>query len=515
MNTQTIRYCRVLIVDDEQIMRQGIRHMLDWESNGFQVVGEASNGKIALEVVKETNPDIIIADVVMPIMDGIAFSEVICRRYPWIQLIMLSGHDNFDYVKKTLIHGAVDYILKTALTPDMLLSVLKKASGNIEGLTLVTNQHHSEAYQLERYISGFQKELKEEDFANVLLHSSYRILALDTQSLSHGDKTIIPAIIDYIHLFFQDKPQYVVLYFNIKEHIPCFLINYRFKDDTLLKNNILICSQKLEQLYDGTFFVLSQMFRHISHIKERYTKQIAHSVSMHFYHPTETLLIQEENTQTEMERFDFEAYSQALEHKEFITALNLYITYLDTAQQANMHVHNIKNIAKNLLYNYCMELEKHIHKIEDLQHEYFSKIEGAPHYIAFQKVLDEIQNRIFTLLEEHIHVKDKRIKEIKKYLAANYKQDLDLSILADLFGLNYSYLSFYFNQHMGQDFKGYLNHLRINKASDLLKQTDKSISEISHEVGYTDHSYFCRVFKKLTNKSPRDYRRAYMEKNTL
>lgn len=75
-------YCKVVIIDDEFIMRQGMKHMLDWEKEGFQIVGEASNGQEGLEVIEKTKPNIVLTDIVMPVLDGIEFSEILNKRFP-------------------------------------------------------------------------------------------------------------------------------------------------------------------------------------------------------------------------------------------------------------------------------------------------------------------------------------------------------------------------------------------------------------------------------------------------
>lgn len=102
---------------------------------------------------------------------------------------------------------------------------------------------------------------------------------------------------------------------------------------------------------------------------------------------------------------------------------------------------------------------------------------------------------------------DVYLKEILEYIQKNYKEELDLQSLAETFNFNYSYLSAYFNSHMGEGFSEYLNRVRIEKACEYLKQREYSIAQISALTGYSDHSYFCRVFKKVTGKTPSKYRR--------
>ena len=126
-------YCKILIIDDEIIMRQGIKYLLDWEKEGFQIAGEASGGREGLELVEELQPHIILCDMVMSGMDGVEFTEIVKKKYPNIQIIILSGYDNFEYVRSSLMNGASDYILKPMLKPETLLETLRRTAKKIPG----------------------------------------------------------------------------------------------------------------------------------------------------------------------------------------------------------------------------------------------------------------------------------------------------------------------------------------------------------------------------------------------
>lgn len=102
---------RVMIVDDEYIMRQGIKYMINWEEYGFQVVGEASNGKEALDFMEKLKPNVVFCDIAMPVMDGLDFVRIVHRKYPDVQILILSAYDKFEYVRQALLNGAVDYVL--------------------------------------------------------------------------------------------------------------------------------------------------------------------------------------------------------------------------------------------------------------------------------------------------------------------------------------------------------------------------------------------------------------------
>src|SRR5699024_6703215 len=159
-------YCKVLIIDDEFIMRQGMKHMLEWEKEGFQIVGEATNGQEGLDLIEKLEPDIVLADIVMPVLDGIEFSQILKQKYPEIQLIILSSYDKFEYVKSTLLNGASDYILKPTLNPEILLKTLQKVARNSPGLTLRKEKELSPRVMLERFLMGYRDRLDEVLFVN-------------------------------------------------------------------------------------------------------------------------------------------------------------------------------------------------------------------------------------------------------------------------------------------------------------------------------------------------------------
>ena len=173
---------KVLIVDDEYIMRQGLKYMIDWEKEGFEIVGEAANGLEALRLIQKENPHIVICDIVMPMMDGVDFSMMIHRMYPDIQIIILSGYDNFEYVKQTLMNGAMDYILKPTLNQEELKTIIHKAAKRIPGNLLENHSGYvSYDHVLERYILGHDKELNASLFQECFSGSEYCLFALKSR----------------------------------------------------------------------------------------------------------------------------------------------------------------------------------------------------------------------------------------------------------------------------------------------------------------------------------------------
>jgi two-component system response regulator YesN len=184
--------CRILIVDDETLIRQGIMHYINWEQEGFLIVGEASNGQEALELIEVTNPHIIITDIVMPIMDGEELTRIVKERYPHIEIIILSSFGEFDYVRSTFQSGVVDYILKPKLDAKGLLRVLKTAASRIPSFkTLEKNLdvHLTIEQMINKSIAGYEVSYDTESISKFLPYSHYCLLGVDIRN--HPSKNIV------------------------------------------------------------------------------------------------------------------------------------------------------------------------------------------------------------------------------------------------------------------------------------------------------------------------------------
>lgn len=500
-------YCKVLIVDDEFLMRQGMKHMLEWEKEGFQIVGEASNGQEGLDLVEQLKPHIVLADIVMPVIDGIEFSEILEKKFPFIQLIILSSYDKFEYVKTTLLHGAADYILKPTLNPDILLKALLKAAEKIPNLTLNVKKEVPHTSQVEKMLLGYKEKLDEIIFANFFPNTLYRLLAIDLSDLCGSYKKDMFAIKQMTEEYYGNIKTYVSLPVFMEEGMLCIVLNYRVKDESAIILDSERIANKIHRLYQKSFFVVSRSFSNMQDMRFYYQHDIKNEIHNGFYHEGEYLYIIDTYEEKEKpKRFEFEQYTRLLimgNYEEALLMFEEYIKYLCIKQ---IEEDKMKNLTKNLLYNYLMEIEKYNIDSEDLKEQYFKRIDNTFWLKEFKDTVEKIIEEIKCILSDSVGMEDIRIVEIKQYVAKHYKEPLELSDIAKQFNFNYNYLSSYFTQMTKEGFSEYLNKIRIKHACDLLKQRDMSISSVSGMVGYTDHSYFCRVFKKITGETPSGYR---------
>lgn len=501
-------FCRILIIDDEFIMRQGMKHMIDWEKEGFQIVGEASNGKEGLELVEKLRPHIVLADIVMPVLDGIEFSAILHERYPEIRLIILSSYDKFEYVRTTLTNGASDYILKPTLNEENLLKALKKTAASIPGIDLKRNEHISYESRIERFLSGYQEKLDEMAFADFFPYTLYRMLGINLKQLCGGKKHKMESARNIIDSFFTDDISVVSLSVMSGEEYLCVLFNYRIKDDAAIICKASDSVSKLGLAYEDTFAVLSQSFTELSKLRMIFQNDVREMLGRQFYYPGQQLLVLENPAdKSEIDRFDFERFSGCLNGGRLDEAAAMFGDYMAYLCKMQADAYKVKNLAKNLLYNYLAESERYGLPGDELKERYFIEIDQAKSSGEFLKTVAAVVSELITNEAGGAAREDARIAAIKNYINNHYEEQLELADLAEQFGFSYNYLSSYFKSYIQEGFSGYLNKIRIEKACELMKDRSQSIAQISGHVGYSDQSYFCRVFKKATGETPSAFRR--------
>ncbi|SCJ38794.1 Chemotaxis protein CheY [uncultured Clostridium sp.] len=499
------KYCRVLIVEDEFIMRQGIKHMINWESEGFTIVGEATNGKEALDLIEEVRPNIIISDIVMPILDGVDFSKLVQKKYPEVQIVILSSYDKFEYVKDTLLSGAVDYILKPTLTPANLIKTLKKAVNRIPGMKLIKNDDEDYHSFIEKYILGYENVLNEKRFIEVFPHSCFRILGIDIKGLYEKNEEIVQDVISKLDQFFQENTEYKNIKSVINDRNLFYTINYKLSDDkdivvkidSFIRDNI--CNNNL-------FFVITEKFTNLLDIKHIYNEKFAPFIIQQFYYEDINLLCTEKCIKEKSEKFDFDKFYNEVKIKEFDVAISKAEIYINHAISVKMNEQKLKNLIKNLIYTILVSIEEYCSNTDELRDRYFNIVEKALYSEALKEDTKVIFMELKMIISENCKEEDS-IKNILEYINNNYASCLDLGAISQKFNFNYSYLSSYFSNHCKEGFSEYLNKIRVEKACELLKGNKYYVSEISSMVGYSDHSYFCRVFKKSKGYTPSKYRR--------
>lgn len=512
MTTKELR--KIVIVDDEILIRQGIKHYLNWEQEGFQIVGEASNGKEALEIIEQTRPEILITDIVMPIMDGEELTRIVKSKYLDIEIIILSSFGEFDYVRSTFQSGVVDYILKPKLDATTILEVLNKAVSKIpttDSNGTKQQDRMSVNHIIEKLMSGFEVDDEAELLASVFPHDSFFLLGIVFSGNHHrGDRI---QVLDHITQQYQsclDQATYHTISLDKNETVLILNVNKeKFQ-------KVIDFANSIAKTHIDAGFILSEQFVDLSQIRVIYNEKVSKLKQYRFYFPHIPLL-REQDLPRELpniEAFNIEWFTNECKHNRFKEAFSYLQEHVSVFCNCyTTDIFEFKSFFENIIFHISVilnNMDYDVAEIESSKYEYFRSIDEAN---SSNETIEHL-NKFIEQVNKCLHSEKNQptnlnMKKLLQYIDDHYAEQLSLADVANHFHFNPSYLSNYFSKHNKEGFIEYLNMVRIEKASQLLLKDSAPISEISGMVGYSDHSYFCKVFKKINGMSPSKFRRKH------
>ncbi len=508
--------CRTLIVDDEMLIRQGIKHYINWEQEGFMIVGEASNGQEALELIEATDPHIIITDIVMPIMDGEELTRIVKERYPHKEIIILSSFGEFDYVRSTFQSGVVDYILKPKLNAEGLLKALKTAASRIPAFQKMDQKLTGNLPMgqiIDKLISGYEVNYDPDIVSQAFPYSHFCLIGLDLRNHHQSRKNaeFQTRIQGEIEEAFQNSLSQVVHEpIRVKENIIGYLMNVNMDNFP----EVIKLARQFAQASPGISLALSNTFTDLSLVGNMYKESLIKLLDYHFYFSNQPLLMEQDlpNPPSKPEKFNLDWFTEELKRKHFDSAFQYLQEHIQVMSSCyTMDVFEYKAFFGNIIFNITILLSNmkyDVTELDNAKYSYFRSIDEAPSAKATVELMDhfieEAKKCIFSVQSEP---EDLNMKKLMEYIGDHYAEPLTLTGVAKHFHFNPSYLSNYFSTHNKEGFIEYLNRIRIEEATKLLIEGTESISEISGMVGYSDHSYFCKVFKKIKGLSPSQYKR--------
>lgn len=531
---------KVFLVEDESVIREGFRDKIPWEQYGFQLVGEAGDGEMALPMIRKLKPDLLITDIKMPFMDGLSLSEIVKEEFPKIKIIIISGYDDFEYARQAIKAGVDQYLLKP-ITRTTLRGVLLEMKEKIEqGMEQKDYQaqyqdevQEFEQFSLRRFFEKILegklsvKEIYEEAAAqslqltascyNLLLFSIYEKAEVSSRE---SRERLIRKQEEVFHYFLR-HPQYILFRFNVS----CYGVLIKSEQsqmEELTENSLAhfkeVCAPEEDHL--EWYVAVGTEVERLSMLPQCY-KDANHYFAYRFIKPglhvlSETTLLDclagqgEKNIGTvDFMQMDPEIIRDFLsrgEDKEIHDFVESYLYNIQNALKSRM-------FRSYVILNIRFAVVAFLESIGADQAEYLEEIEHAVQMIRSED--SEIFEYFAGMLETAMGIRDrinscqggKMLKKALDYIDDHYDCDtLSLNLVAENIGMSASYLSAIFSQNMQKTFVEYVTEKRIEKAKKLLKQTDKNSGEIAKEVGYKDSHYFSFVFKKLQGCSPREYR---------
>lgn len=531
---------KVFLVEDEVVMRNGIKNNIQWEREGFTFAGEASDGELAYPLILKEKPDILITDIRMPFMDGLELSRLVKQELPQIKIIILSGYNDFDYAKTAIEIGVTDYLLKPVGSAK-LLEAVKRVADIIE-----TEQEN------ERILRHYRKEMEESvRLGKYRLWSELASNRLSTEELLRwGEKLGI----DFT------APAYLILLFKVSQGGDASGCSKELMEAS---DQIAQFAEQWEQVLpfdrspEGWAFLIKgvsddELHERLAFGQERMTGIVAKypdleyfggvgtpvysigdirvsylaaakAFSFRFFTGANRLVEADSFAKLhEREQIDIRSLKSKREGQELVEKFlksglqdevpDFLEEYFRSAGEENIKsflyrqylVMDLYFIVKDFLgtLGLCVEdLDEQCRDINRIVTESAS-VEGAI------EQLKELFRNALRLRDGNSRKKySALLEEAKTYIQENYqKEEMSLQNVAAKVNISPNYFSAIFSAEVGKTFIEYLTQVRLEKAKELLVCSPMRTAEIGYEIGYKDSHYFSYIFKKVVGCSPKEYR---------
>ncbi|WP_127593264.1 response regulator transcription factor [Paenibacillus lautus] len=509
---------KIMIVDDEMLVRQGIKHLLNWEQEGYQIVGEASNGSEALSLMDEVNPHVILTDIVMPVMGGEKLVKLVKEKYPHIEIIVLSSFSEYDYVRSTFQSGVADYILKPKLEADYLLSILNKTTAKMVAMKPEddpsADREEGQILQaVEKLMTGYETALEPVVLDSKFPYGQYLFFGADMKHMKDsGDKWSFG---NEMERGLQKLALSEIVYMRLKfiNDTALFLLNVSPErwDELVIELRHLI--SQMAHFTKETHFVISRSFTEFKSLGEIYHDNYLKLMRYGFFLEDRTL-IEHEHLPALPDaylEYDMGEFMEQLKRRQYQKAFTSFLEYVHLrSMDYRTDIFEFKSFLGNFIFNVTTTFGKmkvETGSLENAKYDYFRKIDEARYAGEAIAVVETFIQEAERAIGETNTSVNPNMTRLLEYIQDHYADPITLTGVARQFHFNASYLSSYFAAYNGEGFSEYLNKIRLEKAMELLMTTEHTISDISASVGYSDQSYFTKVFKKQTGISPSQFRR--------
>ena len=525
---------KVLIADDEYWTREKLRQMIHWQDYALEFLEPAIDGEDALAKIESERPDILITDINMPFISGTELIKIVREKYPEIISFVISGYDDFEYVREALTGGAVNYLLKPVSKIDLVNALSKSLE-----IISQRQKHQSEQQDtrmrllkassllLDREFSYFLREKEAAFTPNISLNTSLDIAGNSVMLVKIHDLREIKAAYNYdLNLYSYNTKQQIrswfegaeVMVFNNTSRTNEFLIfsNIEFSQIDQIAKKML----KGLQEYSGSVItiIINEHSFSVDNIRDVY-KQTIRLLEFRPFSKESLILTTRDNRQgkgetEKAERFGAEqsgSLGRLIEggHKSAIISWIEQYLNLDS-EDGSLSFFEEKQAAKSVIQYLYQRLcpvpdPQSMLKMED-------QIEAADSYIDMidKEALSELFRGIVdSMLEEKTEQTDisaqDAVEKAIAYVNEHYCEKITLTGIAQMVGVSSSYFSTMFSRLTGENLIAYITRLRIEKAAELIRSDSFSLTETAFMVGYEDYAYFSRIFRKAMGVSPRDY----------
>lgn len=526
---------KILIVDDDKQIREGISQGIQWKEMGFDQVDCAANGNEAFELFKQSQHEIVITDIRMPGLDGLALFEKIREINKKAKVIILSGYSDFEYLKKAIQFSATDYELKP-IKIDKLIALIKKMRIEIE-----EDQKKEEvmskaraSFQKGFFMNMLQGKIEDKQVISENLLADYqfgakgsliccviqidRIKVIENLKQDVGQK-MRNQITRLVHQSL--LPNYQgILHMDVKDIVLLLKTNNSelFHQNMLneIRNFQMELSERLKQDIGYSVSIGISQRGNISEIKKIYF-QAEEACSYGFYSGLDKVHIYDYSKNMSD---DYESIivtekdiliKEIKNHDLAIVSKILEKLFLSIQEGRYFKKKNIENLCVELFELLSQSLrEPEIQEIDVIK-ENIKVLREKPKFETINDYRDFVISNFENIMIKYKLADTKNYSVIVinaiKHVKSNYEKDITVEYLAHLVGKTPNYFSHIFKKEYGMSFVQFLNKVRIEKAKEYICYSDLRLYEIAERVGYKDYSYFTQVYKKVEGYPPANLRK--------
>ena len=535
---------KVFLVEDEIVVRQGIKNKVNWAEHDFEFIGEASDGELAYPMIQNLKPDILITDIKMPFMDGLELSRLVKQEMPWIKIVILSGYDEFQYAKDAISIGVTDYLLKPITSSKILETMLliKKKVEDERNLQNLSRQYKLEMQENEEFqrrnfftqlvdnslsVTELLQKAKKLDIElsaqsyNIILFKCYQ----DEEEISEQYSELIIQMEERIQKSFAIRNHMVLFSRSLEgwailvkgsEHEPASAVTRR-------------CIQELETLFKAEknldYYIGSGMpVQRLQQIRKSFDeacrafayRYIIGKNQIVFYDDIAKAPIAQ-NAGLSLKTLDTAKIDKTIIERFFKSGLRENVAHFVDDYFESVGREHINS----LMFRQYIAMDIHINAASFLEEigigkkALIDKCGDLDQITADLSSLETTKANIKKIIDGTLLLRDQSAKqkyrtllqEAENFIRDHYNsEDLSLNMVSQAVNVSPTHFSTIFSQEKGVTFIEYLTEVRMEKAKELLRCSSLKSSEIGYAIGYKDPHYFSYIFKKLQGCTPKEYR---------
>jgi two-component system response regulator YesN len=518
---------KVFLVEDEIVTREGIRDNVDWKSNGFEFCGEAPDGEIALPILLSIQPDVLITDIKMPFMDGLQLCRIVRDRMPRVKVIILSGHDEFEYAQEAIRLGVTEYLLKPVTVQD-LNHVLHKIVARLEQEKKDQEDIHKLQVKLEENRAVLKENLllklaigavssaeafeQSQQIGVDLFARYYQVIVIRLEpasSIENASSAEIKQIHHIISKLVENNPDVFLLVKDVEEVV--LIMKGSTPEYLEEEKNVLL--EQFQRQVEGTDCKLSigigTSKKRIADVSQSFGEALVGIQKQANQKLADSESGVDKAELLKVDKSAVEDYLKCGGRKEFDDFFDAFIRpLLDSAFKSSI-------VKSYILMDIVLTTARFVKELGGDINQVVPGLNHVETILSKIDTVDQIREQVQMILVSGLMFRDSRtypqqagiLQKAKEYIDQHYMDpELSLNQVAAFVSHSPSHFSAIFSHGTCNTFKEYVTELRIKKAKELLLTTSLRSSEISYEIGYGDPHYFSYIFRKNTGMTPTEFR---------